>query len=76
MMNWSAKDGARSSLHYGGRRRFHPPIASRCVQTARYGRAARDPRRPRTVLGWHSTPPHVGSALALRIELLGPETIG
>ena len=36
-----------------GRRRSHPPTVSRCLRTARYGRSRRDPRRTRSVLGWH-----------------------
>ena len=57
MMNWSAKDGARSSPHYGGEGVSIHPSHQRCVQTARYGRTTRDPRRPRTVLGWHRGKP-------------------
>ena len=45
MMNWSAKDGARSSPHYGGEGVSIHPSHLRCVQTARYGRTTRDPRR-------------------------------
>ena len=33
-----------------GRRRSHSPIAPRCLLAARYGRFARDPRRPVGVL--------------------------
>jgi hypothetical protein len=51
-MNRSAKDGARSSLHYGGEGVTHPPIVPRCVRAARYGRCERDPRRTRRVLEW------------------------
>jgi hypothetical protein len=36
-----------------GRRHSHPPAASGCVRTARYGRSRRDPRRTRPVPGWH-----------------------
>jgi len=36
-----------------GRRRSHSPTVPRCLRTARYGRSERDPRRTRTVLGWH-----------------------
>src|SRR5215210_6370434 len=35
------------------RRRSHPPTAPRCLQTARYGRAAGDLRRTGGVFGWH-----------------------
>jgi hypothetical protein len=51
-MNRSAKDGARSSLHYGGEGVTHPPIVPRCVRAARYRRCERDPRRTRRVLEW------------------------
>src|SRR5207253_9127748 len=37
-MNRSAKDGARSSPHYGGEGVTHSPIVPRCLLTARYGR--------------------------------------
>ena len=46
LMNRSAKDGARSSPHYGGEGVTHSPIVPRCLLTARYGRFMRDPRRP------------------------------
>src|SRR3954452_25208721 len=36
-----------------GRRRSHSPTASRCLRAARYGRSRRDPRRTRSVPGWH-----------------------
>src|SRR5437763_8848689 len=36
-----------------GRRRSHSPTVSRCLRTARYGRSRRDPRRTRSVPGWH-----------------------
>src|SRR5262249_13302749 len=49
MMNRSAKDGARSSPHYGGEGVTHSPIVPRCLLTARYGRFMRDPRRPACV---------------------------
>ena len=45
-MNRSAKDGIRSSPHYGGEGATHSPIVPRCLLTARYGRFMRDPRRP------------------------------
>ena len=48
-MNRSAKDGARSSPHYGDEGVSHSPIAPRCLLTARYGRFTRDPRRPACV---------------------------
>ena len=48
-MNRSAKDGARSSLHYGGEGVFSPPVVPGCVRAAWYGRQLRDPRRPRIV---------------------------
>jgi hypothetical protein len=35
------------------RRRSHSPAAPRCLRTARYGRARRDPRRTDGVFGWH-----------------------
>src|SRR5271166_3740532 len=43
--NRSAKDGARSSPHYGGEGVSHSPIAPRCLLAARYGRFTCDPRR-------------------------------
>src|SRR5215510_7457883 len=46
LMNRSAKDGIRSSPHYGGEGVTHSPIVPRCLLTARYGRFMRDPRRP------------------------------
>jgi len=49
-MNRSAKDGKRSSLHYGGEGVTHPPIEPGCMRAARYGRFERDPRRTRRVL--------------------------
>src|SRR5260370_42567654 len=49
-MNRSAKDGERSSPHYGGEGVTHSPIEPRCLLTARYGRFMRDPRRPVGVL--------------------------
>ena len=49
-MNRSAKDGARSSPHYGGEGVTHSPIVPRCLLAARYGRFMRDPRRPVGVL--------------------------
>ncbi len=52
-MNRSAKDGARSSLHYGGEGVSHPPIVPRCVRMARYGRSERDSRRTHAVCEWH-----------------------
>lgn len=51
-MNRSAKDGARSSPHYGGEGVTHSPIEPRCLLTARYGRLMRDPRRPVGVQGF------------------------
>ena len=53
LMNRSAKDGARSSLHYGGEGVSHPPIAPRCLRTARNGRFERDSRRTHAVCEWH-----------------------
>ena len=50
LMNRSAKDGIRSSPHYGGEGVTHSPIAPRCLLAARYGRFIRDPRRPVGVL--------------------------
>src|SRR5215472_4807677 len=47
--NRSAKDGARSSPHYGGEGVSHSPIAPRCLLAARYGRFTCDPRRPACV---------------------------
>src|SRR5258705_6139011 len=49
-MNRSAKDGERSSPHYGGEGVTHSPIEPRCLLAARYGRFMRDPRRPVGVL--------------------------
>jgi len=54
------RDGARSSLHYGGEGDTHPPIVPRacpepaegCRRAARYGRFERDPRRTRRVSEW------------------------
>ena len=37
-MNRSAKDGARSSPHYGDEGATHSPIATRCMRAARSGR--------------------------------------
>src|SRR3984957_19628034 len=48
-MNRSAKDGIRSSPHYGGEGVTHSPIVPRCLLTARYGRFMCDPRRPACV---------------------------
>src|SRR3977135_1661699 len=45
----SAKDGARSSPHYGDEGITHSPIAPRCLLAARYGRFMCDPRRPASV---------------------------
>jgi ribosomal protein L32 len=50
-MNRSAKEGARSSRHYGDEGATHPPLGPRCVRTARSGRARRDPRRSHQMLG-------------------------
>ena len=57
-MNRSAKDGVRSSPHYGGEGVTHSPIVPRCLLTARYGRFTRDPRRPAWVPAesWVSDP--------------------
>jgi hypothetical protein len=44
-MNRSAKDGARSSPHYGGEGVTHSPIVPRCLLTARYGRFMLSVRR-------------------------------
>jgi hypothetical protein len=49
-MNRSAKDGVRSSPHYGGEGVTHSPIVPRCLLAARYGRFMCDPRRPVGVL--------------------------
>ena len=49
-MNRSAKDGVRSSPHYGGEGVTHSPIVPRCLLAARYGRVMCDPRRPVGVL--------------------------
>ena len=50
MANRSAKDGARSSRHYGGEGALtHPSYQGVC---GRYGRSGRDPRRARIVPGW------------------------
>ena len=51
-MNRSAKDGARSSRHYGGEGVLTHPSYPGCLRTARYGRSGRDPRRARRVSGW------------------------
>ena len=50
LMNRSAKDGVRSSPHYGGEGVTHSPIVPRCLLAARYGRFMRDPGRPVGVL--------------------------
>ena len=50
LMNRSAKDGVRSSPHYGGEGVTHSPIVPRCLLAARYGRFMRDPRSPVGVL--------------------------
>ena len=42
-MNRSAKDGRRSSPHYGDEGKTHSPIATRCVRAARSGRIEHDP---------------------------------
>ena len=52
MMNRSAKDGARSSLHYGDEGAIHSPIVPRCLRAARYGRFMCDPRRTCRVPEW------------------------
>ena len=44
-MNRSAKEGARSSRHYGDEGAIHPPLEPRCVRPARSGRTRRDPRK-------------------------------
>ena len=51
MMNRSAKEGARSSRHYGDEGVIHSPLEPRCVRPARSGRARRDPRRSHRMLG-------------------------
>jgi len=40
-MNRSAKEGARSSRHYGDEGVIHPPLEPRCVRPARSGRRRR-----------------------------------
>ena len=50
-MNRSAKEGARSSRHYGDEGVIHPPLGPRCVRAARSRRARRDPRRSHRMLG-------------------------
>ena len=57
MMNWSAKDGARSSPHYGGEGvSIHPSHQGVC---RRHGTEEPHvtPGGPRTVLGWHRGKP-------------------
>ena len=49
LMNRSAKDGIRSSPHYGGQGVSHSLIAPRCLLAARYGRFTCDSRRPACV---------------------------
>jgi hypothetical protein len=49
-MNRSAKDGRRSSPHYGDEGKLIQPIATRCVRAARSGRIEHDPRRTRRVV--------------------------
>ena len=49
-MNRSAKDGSRSSPHYGDEGKLIQPIATRCVRAARSGRIEHDPRRTRRVV--------------------------
>src|SRR5499426_1883223 len=50
-MNRSAKEGARSSRHYGDEGAIHPPLEPWCVRAARDGRTRRDPRRSHRMLG-------------------------
>src|SRR6476620_10550899 len=45
-MNRSAKDGARSSLHYGGEDIGFHSVAPRCVRATRWGRCVSDSGRP------------------------------
>jgi hypothetical protein len=49
IVNWSAKDGIRSSLHYGDEGASSSPIVPRCLRAAWYGRWRRDPWRSRNV---------------------------
>jgi hypothetical protein len=59
LMNRSAKDGVRSSPHYGGEGVTHSPIVPRCLLAARYGRFMRDPGRPVGVLApWPGKRPY------------------
>src|SRR5216684_5205453 len=55
-MNRSAKEGARSSRHYGDEGVIHSPLVPRCVRPARSGRTYRDPRRSHRMLGVQGTP--------------------
>jgi hypothetical protein len=50
-MNRSAKEGTRSSRHYGDEGAIHSPLEPRCVRPARSGRTCRDPRRSHRMLG-------------------------
>jgi hypothetical protein len=52
-MNRSAKEGARSSRHYGDEGVIHPPLGPRCVRLARSGRTRRDPRRSQRNIRWY-----------------------
>jgi ribosomal protein L32 len=49
-MNRSAKEGTRSSRHYGDEGAIHPPLEPWCVRAARSGRTRRDPRRSQWML--------------------------
>src|SRR6266513_4357113 len=69
-MNRSAKDGARSSPHYGGEGVTHSPIVPRCLLTARYGRLQRDPRRPVCVPASNRVSDPISGYAARRVSIL------
>lgn len=52
-MNRSAKDGARSSLHYEDEGVSQSPIEPRCLRAARYGRTVSDSGRTHAVPEWY-----------------------
>ena len=78
-----AKDGARSSPHYGGEGVSHTPIAPRCLLAARYGRftcphqdgpvAADDPNRDLDDTHFWKLSDQ-GSNFAIEAYFVGPRT--
>ena len=57
---------AKASPHYGGEGVSHSPIAPRCLLAARYGRFARDPRRPAWVPAYGPSDPISESEMGKR----------